>query len=250
VHSPPGAGNEHGLQDAYNLGWKLALVVKGHADSSLLDTYEQERLPVAQRLLRTTDRAFQIIVADGWFGTVFRTRVMARLAAFAMTQDRVRKLAFRTVSQIGIRYPQSTLSVTLPGLSEGAPVAGDRFPWVQLKLRANGAIEDLFQKLDDTRFNLLVFGQPAPSEESLGSGEMLCIHEIAEDPANAQALARVHISGPAFYLLRPDGHIGFAGGHIDVEAVRRYLSDRHLRIGQAPIGRHEARTRSDQTTLT
>ena len=135
-----------GLQDAYNLGWKLALVVKGHADSSLLDTYEQERLPVAQRLLRTTDRAFQIIVADGWFGTVFRTRVMARLAAFAMTQDRVRKLAFRTVSQIGIRYPQSTLSVTLPGLSEGAPVAGDRFPWVQLKLRANGPMRGSLSK--------------------------------------------------------------------------------------------------------
>src|SRR4029079_6839934 len=55
VHSPMGGqGMNTGLQDAYNLGWKLALVVKGQADAGLLDSYEQERLPVAQRLLRTT----------------------------------------------------------------------------------------------------------------------------------------------------------------------------------------------------
>jgi hypothetical protein len=60
----------------------------------------------------------------------------------------------------------------------------------------------------------------------------------------------VHITGPAFYLLRPDGHIGLAGGRMDVEAVRRYFSDRHLRIEQPPIRRHEAPTQSGQTTLT
>ena len=60
IHSPAGAqGMNTGLQDAYNLAWKLALVVQGRADAALLDTYEQERIPVAQRLLETTDRAFQ-----------------------------------------------------------------------------------------------------------------------------------------------------------------------------------------------
>ena len=48
-----------GLQDAYNLAWKLALVVKGEADAALLDSYEAERLPVARRLLETTDRGLQ-----------------------------------------------------------------------------------------------------------------------------------------------------------------------------------------------
>ena len=100
-------GMNTGLQDAYNLAWKLALVIKGRADAALLDSYEQERMPVAQRLLRTTDRAFQLVVSDGWLAGMFRTRIMARLAARAMTVERVRRLAFRTISQIGIRYPDS-----------------------------------------------------------------------------------------------------------------------------------------------
>jgi 2-polyprenyl-6-methoxyphenol hydroxylase-like FAD-dependent oxidoreductase len=231
VHSPMGAqGMNTGLQDAYNLAWKLALVIKGCADAALLDTYEQERIPVAQRLLRTTDRAFQLVVTDSWIAGLFRTSIIAKVAARAMKLRRVRNVAFRTISQIGIRYRNSPLSQTLAGLPKGAPVAGDRFPWMQLKLRAGGPVEDLFEKLDDTRFNLFVIGQPAPSAATLGLGDMLRIHEIADDPANAQELARVKIAGPAFYLLRPDGHVGLAGTRLEAEAVTRYLSRIHLQI--------------------
>jgi len=189
VHSPVGAqGMNTGLQDAYNLAWKLALVVRGEADAALLDTYEEERIPVAQRLLRTTDRAFQVIVAGGWFGRLFRTRILARVAAFAMTRETVRRVAFRTISQIGIRYRASRLSQTHAGLPDGAPAAGDRFPWLKLRLRANGPVEDLYQRLDDTRYNLLVIGQPAPAAESLALGDLVSIHEVADDPVNAEAL--------------------------------------------------------------
>ena len=229
IHSPAGAqGMNTGLQDAYNLAWKLALVVKGEAHASLLDTYEQERLPVAKRLLRTTDRMFQVIVADGWFGKLFRTKILARIAAFAMTRERVRRLAFRTISQIGIRYRKSPLSQTLAGLPEGAPVAGDRFPWIQVKLRADGPAEDLYQKLDDTRFSLLVIGQPAPAAQ--GPGDLLRTHSIPADPANDRELARAGISGPAYFLLRPDGYIGLAGGRLDADAVYRYFAEHHMRL--------------------
>ena len=78
VHSPMGAqGMNTGLQDAYNLAWKLALVVQGQADVTLLDSYEAERMPVAQRLLRTTDRAFTLVVADTWLAGLFRTQLLA-----------------------------------------------------------------------------------------------------------------------------------------------------------------------------
>src|SRR6267142_2415279 len=105
VHSPMGGqGMNTGLQDAYNLAWKLALVISGKADAALLDTYEDERLPVAHQLLATTDRAFTLVVADSWTAGLLRTQIVARVAAFAMGFERVRRLAFLTISQIGIAY--------------------------------------------------------------------------------------------------------------------------------------------------
>jgi len=237
VHSPAGGqGMNTGLQDAYNLGWKLALVVKGQADAALLDSYEQERQPVAQRLLRTTDRIFTLLVSDSWVAGVFRTRVLARILARAMTIERVRGAAFRTISQIGIRYRKGPLSQVLGSLPEGAPLAGDRFPWLHLKLQTNGPVEDLYQKLDDTRFNLLVFGQPAPVAESLGVGDLIRVHAIPDDPINANELTRTHITGPAFYLLRPDGHVGLAGSRLDAAAVTRYFAEHHLRVDRGGAG--------------
>jgi 2-polyprenyl-6-methoxyphenol hydroxylase-like FAD-dependent oxidoreductase len=241
VHSPAGGqGMNTGLQDAYNLGWKLALVVKRQADAALLDSYEQERLPVAQRLLSTTDRIFRLLVSDSWVAGVFRTRIVAKVIARAMTVERVRDVAFRTISQIGIRYPKSPLSQMLAPLPEGAPVGGDRFPWLHLKLQPNAPVEDLFEKLDDTRFNLLVIGQSAPAAGTLGVGDLVRVHAIPDDAANAHELARVRITGPAFYLLRPDGHVGLAGRELETAAVTGYFDEHHVRVegseGAAAVG--------------
>ena len=152
---------------------------------------------------------------------------MARLAAFAMTRERVRNVAFRTISQIGIRYRHSPLSQTATDLPQGAPVAGDRFPWMKLQFEANGPVEDLFQKLDDTRFNLLVAGQPLPASNSLDAGDRLGTYVIPDEPANQSELARVNIRGPVFYLLRPDGHVGLCGTHVDMPAIAGYFA-RHM----------------------
>src|SRR6266516_1606744 len=113
IHSPVGAqGMNTGLQDAYNLAWKLALVVSGRAGAALLDSYEDERVPVAKRLLSTTDRAFSLVVADSWLAGLFRTRVVPKIMAFLMGLNWVQRLVFRTISQIGIRYRNSSLSET------------------------------------------------------------------------------------------------------------------------------------------
>lgn len=225
VHSPVGAqGMNTGLQDAYNLAWKLALVASGRAGAALLDSYEAERIPVATRLLSTTDRVFSLIVSDSWLAGLFRTRVLARIVGFAMGLDRVRTLAFQTISQTGIRYRDSPLSETLAGLPGTAPRAGDRFPWLRLTLRPNGPAEDLFGALDDTRFNLVVIGQPAPLDGVPVLGDLLRIHAIPSDPANDRELARAQIPRPSFYLLRPDGHVGLAGQHLDAAAATRYVS--------------------------
>jgi 2-polyprenyl-6-methoxyphenol hydroxylase-like FAD-dependent oxidoreductase len=227
IHSPVGAqGMNTGLQDAYNLAWKLALVVSGRASAALLDSYEAERMPVARRLLATTDRAFSLIVSDSRVAGLFRTQVLNRIVALAMSIERVRRFAFQTISQIGIRYRDSALAENLPGLPARAPRAGDRFPWLRLKLAPNGPVEDLFEKLDDTRFNLLVIGQPIEAEEVSALGELLRVFAVPDDSDNRRALARAHVPAPSFYLLRPDGHVGLAGIRADAVAISRYFSAR------------------------
>jgi 2-polyprenyl-6-methoxyphenol hydroxylase-like FAD-dependent oxidoreductase len=227
VHSPMGGqGMNTGLQDAYNLAWKLAHVVRGEADDALLDSYAAERMPVAQRLLQTTDRGFSLVVSDSWTAALFRTRIAARIAAFAMTIARVRRFAFLTLSQTGIHYRASPLSRALPGFPADAPQPGDRFPWLRLRLRAGAPVEDLFQALDDARWNLLVFGDPAAAPDL---GDRVVSRGVPADPENARALARVRIPERAFFLLRPDGHIALAGTRLEAAVIVRYLSDAGMR---------------------
>jgi 2-polyprenyl-6-methoxyphenol hydroxylase-like FAD-dependent oxidoreductase len=232
IHSPVGAqGMNTGLQDAYNLAWKLALVVKNQATPALLDSYEQERVPVARALLNGTDRAFRLVVSNTWFAGLLRTKILARIAAFAVNRKAVQRIAFRTVSQTGIRYPKSSLSKSLDTLPDTAPQAGDRFPWLRLKFVANEAVEDLFQKLSDTHFNLILIGQPPLPEGAMDFGDLLRIHVIPRDPVNDQELARVQIPQPSFYLVRPDGYVGLCGTRLEAGGVRSYVSQKlHLSI--------------------
>ena len=224
VHSPVGAqGMNTGLQDAYNLAWKLALVVQGKVDAALLDSYEAERQPVAQRLLDTTDRGFRLVVSDSWFAGLLRTQVLARIAAFAVNRKSAQKVAFRTVSQTGIHYRRSPLSRSADALPKEAPQAGDRFPWMNLQLEAGGSVADLFQTLDDTRCNLLVFGQAAPALPEMDG--LLKVQVIPLTAGNEAEQARTHVPRSAFFLLRPDGHIGLCGRAVDAAAVRRYFSE-------------------------
>jgi len=227
IHSPVGAqGMNTGLQDAYNLGWKLALVVERRADAALLDSYEQERFPVARRLLNTTDRAFRLVVSDSRLAGLLRTRLLARIAAFALSREGIQRLAFRTVSQTGIHYRKSPLSQSLDGLPDGAPRAGDRFPWLRLRLRAADSVADLFEELDDTRLTLIVIGQPSPPGGALDFADLLRMLAIPADAVNDAELARARIPKPSFYLLRPDGHVGLCGVRLDASACARYVAER------------------------
>jgi len=227
VHSPVGAqGMNTGLQDAYNLAWKLALVVHGRADAGLLDTYERERLPVARRLLDTTDRGFRLVVSDHPIAGVLRTKVLARIAAAVMRRPRIQRAAFRTVSQIGIHYRNGPLAHAVSHLPPDAPQPGDRFPWLRLAMQPSHAPVDLYRHLDDLHFHLLVVGQPAP--DIAGYEDVLRIHAIpAED--NRDACARAHIPLPSFFLLRPDGHVGCSGRRLAQDDVVAYL-ERHVRL--------------------
>lgn len=220
VHSPVGAqGMNTGLQDAYNLAWKLALVVRGEARDTLLDSYEEERMPVAKRLLATTDRLFRLLVSDHPLAGFVRTRVLARVMSLAMRHPAIQRMAFKTLSQIAIHYRGRSLSQALAPLRAG-PQPGDRFPWMELRVAGKQQPRDVLDALDDRRFNLVVVGQPAPS------GLDMNILEIADHADNRGLLTRHGIPERAYYVIRPDGHIGTCGRDWDAEACHDYLASR------------------------
>jgi len=144
-----------------------------------------------------------LAVSDSFLAGVVRTRVFARVAAAALRFGAFRRFAFRTVSQIGIAYPDSPLSKSTGTMPSGGPRPGDRFPW----------IDDIYAKLDDTCFNLVVAGQEVPTTITALEGRVR-VHALTTD----------RLPAPSFYLLRPDGHVGLAGATLDVDAVTRYLA--------------------------
>ena len=128
IHSPVGGqGMNTGIGDAINLAWKLGAVLKGDSPDALLDTFEPERIPFAQRLVATTDRAFVFVTARGPLAAWVRLHLVPILLPFLLRFTLVRRLMFRTVSQINIKYPGSALSHGPAGTRRG----GDRLPWVK-----------------------------------------------------------------------------------------------------------------------
>ena len=109
-------------------------------------------------------------------------------------------------------------------LPDDAPQAGDRFPWLKLAMATGGTVEDLFATLEDTRFHLLVFGQPGPRDLP-DFDALLATHEVPVDAANDAALAHAKIPQPSFYLIRPDGYVGLCGSTFDAESVASYFRE-------------------------
>jgi hypothetical protein len=144
---------------------------------------------------------------------------MPRLLAAAMHQERIRKLVFRTISQTGIRYPGSSLSRAAADVPKYGPRPGDRFPWLRLRFEQGASAESVFDLLDDRRFSLLVFGADTALEL-----EGVRVVAPLDDATNAAELDRVGIPRPSYYLVRPDGHIGLAGGSASAEALRAYFA--------------------------
>ena len=163
-----------------------------------------------------------------------------------MRFKQVQLFAFRTISQIGVSYADSGLSRNTSAAQKRAPRAGDRFPWMRPRLVPDRAVEDLFTQLDDTRFNLLVFGQPALPPDALSvAGDLLSIHAMGVDPANDTEMGRTGIPARSYYVLRPDGHIGLCG--VDLES--RSLTDYLVQVVGLRIGQPQSRA-ADAGTVT
>jgi 2-polyprenyl-6-methoxyphenol hydroxylase-like FAD-dependent oxidoreductase len=160
VHSPVGAqGMNTGIQDAWNLGWKVALVTAGAANASLLDSYEAERWPVGRVLLRYTDRAFSLFLRSmsaSRFATLMRRRVVPHIVPSMLRSTRVRESAVHFISELGVRYRGSfAVEEGVPRLRQG-PMAGDRLP--DLKVMRDGEPVFLHHALARPHLHLLLCG--------------------------------------------------------------------------------------------
>jgi hypothetical protein len=238
VHSPAGAqGMNTGIQDAWNLGWKLALVARGVADPALLGTYESERLPVGRFVLRFTDRASSVVTADSAFVRLMRTQIAPRLLPLLLRIRKGRAFGFRTLSQLAIHYRNSPAVQESPGAPRAGPRAGDRLP--DARIVRDGRPSRLHHALTAPAFHLLLCGPATgwPDDRVAAlrerHGALLAVHrltreaqaapEILLDPSG-EALARLGVVEAAQYLVRPDGHIGYRSRGTDTLGADRYLA--------------------------
>jgi 2-polyprenyl-6-methoxyphenol hydroxylase-like FAD-dependent oxidoreductase len=212
IHSPVGGqGMNTGLGDAVNLAWKLAMVVQGRADARLLDTYAPERRAFALRLVATTDRAFTFVTRTGRLAAAMREHVVPTVLPRLLRLDALRRLMFRTVSQIGIEYRASALSAGRAGALQG----GDRLPWTG----------DNYAPLASLAWQVHQYGSPADPGIAQACGALgLPLHVFAHE-----SLAPGVPSGTSC-LVRPDGYVGFADRAADPAALREYCASHALKF--------------------
>ena len=231
IHTPVGGqGMNTGIGDAVNLAWKLAAVLRGRTDASLLDSYEPERMATARRLVAATDRVFTGVTSGNAFDRQVRLHLVPFFLPLMFGFAPVRHFLFRTMSQAAVNYRGSSLSEGRAGTVHG----GDRLPWVKPDVNAAG---DNFTPLASLDWQVHVYGNATPEIRSVCAGRKLPLHVFSWRPE----MGRAGLQRDAIYLLRPDGHVGLANPDGHALAVTDYLDARKLVPGERNGHRVEPR---------
>ena len=213
LHSPVGGqGMNTGIGDAVNLAWKLAAVLRGQSSGELLDSYEPERIRFARGLVASTDRMFSVLNSKSPWAGLFRTFVAPTFLPPLLRLGSARALAFRILSQTSIEYRNSPISLGRVGCLR----AGDRLPFAQFPSMPGG---DNFAPLNTIDWQVHFYGEPSGSLRKTCEAYGLPLHAFMWQ-------RRLHSTGlreNALYLVRPDGHVGFAHPTDDTAALERYL---------------------------
>ena len=239
VHSPAGGqGMNTGLGDAFNLGWKLASVIKGKAKEELLDSFEAERMPVIDGVMRMTDQVTKLITATGGPRLWIREWILPIIAKMGFAA----KMAMR-LSQLSMGYPHS--SIVLPGRVVVGAKPGERVPllsFLDLATKRASRTPDLFGKgkivflvmpdlgigsegmreVMDGRSDLIDWqwmvnkGVGRPTEAR--SGELIWVDE--EGKVRQEFGVEDH---PSFALLRPDGIVMARGELCETQLLQDFL---------------------------
>ncbi|HEY7707527.1 MAG TPA: FAD-dependent monooxygenase [Gaiellaceae bacterium] len=192
VHAPDGGqGLNTGVQDAVNLGWKLAQVVKRTSPESLLDTYHAERHPVGARVLRTTMAQVALRRPDE------RTNALRDILAELLALDEPRRRLAAMMSGLDIHYD----------LGDGHPLLGRRMP--DLDLVAAGRPLRVFTLLHDARPVLLNLGEPGGFDIAPWADRVELVDAKGDGAWELPALGTV--TAPAAVVIRPDGYVAWVG---------------------------------------
>jgi 2-polyprenyl-6-methoxyphenol hydroxylase-like FAD-dependent oxidoreductase len=246
VHSPTGGqGITTGVQDAYNLAWKLGMVLKGTGPDALLDTYSEERLSAVRGVLKSTDQIASIFLAHSRASQLLRDRLVLPLLRSQAMQKRIT----RKLSQLDVNYRGLSLSSHQEArlLGRARVRAGDRTPDVIFRDARTGAQTTLFTCLGRSRPIALI--GPGHSEsgrlmqrlDRLGVECFLVLPESAQQPRNSDPsigqdsgnclidgsgeFGRLYgARGEFLYVIRPDGYAGLFQRPIDERALRDYLA--------------------------
>ena len=195
VHYPVGGqGLNIGVQDAVNLGWKLAQVVEGISPESLLDTYHAERHPVAARVLQNTMAQTALTRSDE------RIDALRDAMSELLSMDEPRKRFAAMISGLDIHYD----------LGEGHPLLGRRMPDLDL-VTANGPLR-VFALLHHARPVLLKLGEPGDVDITPWADRVQLIDATYDGLWELPALGGV--PAPIAVLIRPDGHVAWVADHL------------------------------------
>src|SRR5687768_11635942 len=221
IHSPAGAqGMNTGIQDGYNLAWKLAFVLSREADPRILDTYNEERVEIAERLLETTDRMFDLLVNPAWLLSFVRRHIFPRVANFIVGLDSVNQFIFPLISQTGITYRGHSLNLDTD--DDFKVKAGDRMPYFVFDGKG------IYDSLHTPKFHLLTFSNDLETDQlSNGAiqGEFGSLVQLLVFPLTSQVGEMFGSDKPFTVLLRPDNYIGFVSAGDPIPQLRTYFND-------------------------
>ena len=244
VHSPAGAqGMNGGIQDAVNLGWKLALVATGAASQALLDSYGAERLPVAREVLKATHVGTTVLTSRNPVVGLVRNRAMS----LVLRSDLVQRRAVNSAAELRVNYRRSPIVEGEGRRRPMAPVAGDRAPDTPL---ARSETLRLYDALRQPGHTLLVFAGKQPVEdddlrraaEVLGEvedryGELVSGYLVVVGPEASRSVeARTVLLDPdgaahmrygmqktGLCLLRPDRYVALRTESLDSQRLHDHL---------------------------
>ncbi|MEV0001604.1 FAD-dependent oxidoreductase [Micromonospora sp. NPDC050980] len=247
VHSPAsGQGMNTGIQEAYNLGWKLAQVVRGEAGPALLDTYGAERVPIGRELLGSTRRATALVALKNRLAGLALPVVFGVVQRIPALRVRGQRTALGRVSGLKLGYRTGPLTST-GSTPPDAPAPGERVTRVHPEQAASPGWQALLAHLRDVRWTLLAFGTGAGSTADAVAAAVppwLSVRHVvrAADPGagattGAAPVALVDPDGVlaatlgcadgGWLLIRPDGYVAARGAALSVDAVRAALRPAH-----------------------